>query len=113
MPSLREVEGSRGKLAEARDDDVVAAGELRIYPDLHIAELAGTRLHLTAKEFQLLLLFARNPDKLMRRERIAAEVWHRTPRGRTIDVHVARLRARLPRGAIQTVIPLGYRFVLS
>jgi DNA-binding response OmpR family regulator len=90
--------------------EVVRCGGLRIYPDLFHAEWEGERLQLTAKEFGLLLLFARNPGKLLRRERIAAEVWKRVPRGRTIDVHVARLRRRLPQGCIQTVIPLGYRF---
>jgi DNA-binding response OmpR family regulator len=49
---------------------------------------------------------------LLRRERIAAEVWGGRA-GRTIDIHVARLRARLPEGAIETVIRLGYRFVLA
>ena len=93
-------------------EDVIARGELKVYPGQAFAELAGRRLRFTAKEFQLLVLFARNPGRLLRRDVIAATVWRRELKGRTIDVHVARLRARLPAGAIETVIPLGYRFVL-
>ena len=108
------MEGVRGQLADACGDGVVAAGDLRLYPDRRVAELDGHRLRVTAMEFELLLLFVRNHGKLLRRDRIAIELWgRREPRGRAIDVHVARLRARLPDGAIQTVIPLGYRFVLT
>lgn len=100
----------------AREGDlteVVEAGDLRVYPDEFIAELAGERLSLTNKEFQLLVLFVRNPGRLLRRDKIALDVWGSDHHGRTIDIHVARLRSRLPDGAIETVIRLGYRFVLS
>lgn len=95
------------------EDDVIVAGPLRILPDDLVATLDGERLHLTYKEFQLLALLARSPGRLLRRERIAAEVWGGRALGRTIDIHVARLRSRLPPGAIETVIKVGYRFALS
>ena len=98
--------------ASSLEPELIARGDLRVYPQLERAELAGRRLRLTAKEFDLLVLFARNPGRLLRRDLISASVWKRELRGRTIDVHVARLRAHLPAGAIKTVIPLGYRFVL-
>jgi two-component system, OmpR family, alkaline phosphatase synthesis response regulator PhoP len=100
------------QLGSGAEDDMLVAGDLRIYPEDYVAELDGERLALTNKEFQLLVLFARNPGRLLRREVIAAEVWGAQHHGRTIDIHVARLRSRLPDGAIETVIRLGYRFVL-
>ena len=96
-----------------RDGDVIVVGDLRVFPEDYIAEFAGERLFPTNKEFQLLLLFARHPHRLLRRGLIAEAVWDGQVRGRTIDIHVARLRAQLPQGAIETVIRLGYRFVLD
>lgn len=95
------------------EDDAILIGELRVLPEEFVAELRGRPLSLTNKEFRLLVLFARNPRRLLRREVIADAVWDGPLRGRTIDVHVARLRAQLPKGAIETVIRLGYRFVLA
>ena len=94
------------------DDRPLQSGDLTVWPDQFLATLAGEPLRLTHKEFLLLVLFVSNPGRLLRRERIGAEVWGAQV-GRTIDIHVARLRARLPEGAIQTVVRLGYRFVLA
>lgn len=94
-------------------DEVIVAGDLKVYPDAFRAELGGKRLPLTNKEFHLLLFFVRNPDRLLRRELIAEAVWDGKARGRTIDIHVARIRAHLPEGAIETVVRLGYRLVLA
>ena len=90
--------------------DAIEIGPLRVYPDEFVAMLDGERLSLTPKEFRLLVLFARNPGRLLRRNLISDEVWDSQARGRTIDIHVARLRNCLPAGAIETVIRLGYRF---
>jgi two-component system, OmpR family, alkaline phosphatase synthesis response regulator PhoP len=93
--------------------EVIVRGPLQVAPGHHTATLHGERLPLTPREFELLMLFARNPGRLLRRESIAADVWGCDSPGRTIDIHVARLRSRLPEGAIETVIRLGYRFVLQ
>lgn len=95
------------------DDEIIDRGRLRVMPDRHVATVDGRPLQLTPREFDLLQFFVRNPGRLLRREHIAAQVWSSAPTGRTIDVHVARLRGKLPAGAIQTVIRLGYRFVLE
>jgi two-component system alkaline phosphatase synthesis response regulator PhoP len=92
------------------DAETIDVGRLRLYPEEFVALLDGERLSLTPKEFQLLVLFARNPGRLLRRSVISDGVWDSKARGRTIDIHVARLRNHLPDGAIETVIRLGYRF---
>lgn len=95
------------------DEGVIEAGPLRLFPADFVATLDGERLRLTNKEFRLLVLLAANRGKVMRRELIALQVWDGSAPGRTIDIHVARLRRRLPEGAIETVIRVGYRFVLG
>lgn len=86
-------------------------GDLTVIPDEYVAFIGGERLDLTYKEFLLLALFARNPHRVLVRDRIAHEVWGGEARGRTIDIHVSRLRRRLPPGWIETVTRVGYRFV--
>lgn len=88
------------------------AGPLSIDPAEFLASLDGNHLNLTPKEFWLLTLFARNRGRLLRREVIEREVWGGHASGRTIDIHVSRLRRILPPGSIQTVVRVGYRFVL-
>lgn len=95
------------------DPEAIEVGDLRIVVDEYVATLGGERLDLTNKEFALLVLFARNRGRLLTREQIAAQAWGGHAPGRTIDIHVARLRSRLPPGAISTVIKVGYRFELA
>lgn len=94
-------------------DEWIEVGDLRVSSEQHVALRSGERLQLTHKELRLLVLFVKNPGRLLRRELIAAEVWDGAAPGRTIDIHVARLRAHLPDNAIETVIRLGYRFVMT
>jgi len=78
----------------------------------------GARVALTAKEFDLLVLFAAHPHRTHTREEILAEVWNSTPdtsAASTVNEHVRRLRLKLedsPRKPrwIVTVPGLGYRF---
>jgi DNA-binding response OmpR family regulator len=98
---------------QTHDDEVIDRGPLRVVPLQYIATLEGERLSLTRREFELLVLFVRNAGRLLRRDQIAADVWGSDSPSRTIDIHVARLRRRLPKGSIETVIRVGYRFVLS
>ena len=92
---------------------VIEIQGLRVYPEEYVATLDGEPLRLTQKEFRLLALFASRPGRLLTRKVIAGEVWGSKAPGRTIDVHVARLRNRLPAGAIETVVKIGYRFLLQ
>jgi len=59
----------------------------------------GTRLELTAREFELLEFLARNRGRVVSREMLARDVWKEpgraTPLDNVIDVHVARLRKKL------------------
>lgn len=73
----------------------------------------GVQVALTRKEFEVLALLVRACGTAVSRDRIVAEVWRTTYQGmsRTLDVHMATLRAKLGRGSalVQTVRGFGYR----
>jgi two-component system, OmpR family, response regulator RegX3 len=94
------------------DGDALRIGALEVDLRAHRATLAGDELPLTAKEFALLALLARDPGAVVSRERILSEVWNTTWYGsaKTIDVHVASLRRKLgDPGWIETVRGVGLR----
>ena len=69
-------------------------------------------LQLTAKEYDLLALLARNPGAVVTKQRILNEVWNTSWYGssKTVDVHVAALRRKLGDPAlIETVRGIGLR----
>ena len=77
----------------------------------------GQRVELTPKEFELLAALVGNPCRVFGREELLDLVWGQDGfvEPRTVDVHVARLRAkfaaaRLPAPGLETVRGVGYRF---
>ncbi len=76
----------------------------------------GKPLRLTYKEFDLLLLFARNPNTALYREVIYEHVWQSTYMGdsRTVDLHVQRLRRKAGlEKQIEAVYKIGYRLTIE
>lgn len=72
----------------------------------------GREINLTLKEFELLLLFAQNPNIALYRETIYEQVWQSSYMGdsRTVDLHVQRLRRKLGwESQIEAVYKIGYR----
>ncbi len=80
----------------------------------HVVNLEDREVFLTPKEYQLLLLFASNPDKVLSREFLINELWGDDYYGtdRTVDTHIKTLREALkPKGFyITTVRGFGYKF---
>lgn len=90
----------------------VRVGALRIDPDDQRATYAGEALDLAPKELALLLVLARAAGRTVSRETLMEQIWHTTWVGgsRTLDVHVATLRSKLPRAElVETVRGTGYR----
>lgn len=86
--------------------------------DIHIDMAArtvsksGDLIYLTAKEFDLLVLFARNKKRVLSRNQIYMHVWGDDYMGdsRTVDLHVQRMRKKLGlEGEIVAVYKVGYR----
>lgn len=76
----------------------------------------GSQIMLTMKEFELLLLFARNRNVALYREVIYENVWESDYMGesRTVDLHVQRLKKKLGwEEEIAAVYKVGYRLNVS
>lgn len=86
-------------------------GDVRLDPTTRRVEFAGTEVRLTATEFDLLAALLRRPGQVFSREQLLSSVWGTADYGgsRTVDVHVAQLRAKLgPRAPIRTHRGVGY-----
>lgn len=91
---------------------------LRVDPDIVIDPAArtvrksGQTVALTAKEFDLLVLFAQNKNVALCRDRIFERVWNEEYLGdsRTVDLHVQRMRKKLGlENRLTAVYKVGYR----
>jgi DNA-binding response OmpR family regulator len=94
----------------------LASGDLTVDLVAHEAWRGGELVALTAKEFDLLVHFMRNPRRAFRREELLEDVWGFTYGDTsTVTVHVRRLREKIeddpsaPR-RVTTVWGVGYRF---
>jgi len=86
--------------------------DLRIDVRSRRAWFEDRELQLTAKEYDLLALLARNPGAVVTKQRILNEVWNTSWYGssKTVDVHVASLRKKVgDPGLIETVRGIGLR----
>lgn len=104
---LRRVD--RGESSE----ETLAVGSVAIDRARHTVTEDGRAVHLTAKEFSLLLALADARGRVLSRDRLLEDIWgYSYIEGmRTIDVHIRRLREKLPSIAsrIASVKPIGYR----
>lgn len=90
---------------------------LTISPQTRVVSKAGTEMHLTAVEFDLLLFLASHPGQVFTREELMHKVWdYSTPVDcSTVTVHVRRLREKVEGSPkrptfIRTVWGIGYKF---
>lgn len=89
----------------------VRIGDLVIDRDTRAATLGDRALALTATEFDLLTHLADSPGRVFTREQLLSSVWGHADyaSGRTVDVHIAQLRAKLGAASgIRTVRGVGY-----
>ncbi|MEO8187581.1 MAG: response regulator transcription factor [Burkholderiaceae bacterium] len=101
-------------------ESAVCSGALRIDPAARRVLLDGAQIELTAREFDLLLHFARHPGRVFTREQLLDTVWGGAHGGyaHTVNSHINRLRAKIEADAadprwIQTVWGVGYRFAAA
>lgn len=88
-------------------------GRVTVDTDRHLVTCEGRDVRLTAKEFLLLRYLIEHRGRVLSRDVLLSDVWGYTYTGgtRTVDVHVRRLREKLPllARAIVTVKQFGYR----
>lgn len=89
--------------------------DLIIDPERYRVELQGSVIELPRKEFELLSLLASKPGKVFTREEIMDRIWGTVVivGGRTIDVHIRKLREKIGDDRIKTVKGVGYKFEIE
>lgn len=99
--------------AASSSDGIINLGELVINELSHDVYLNNEKLHLTPKEYDLLLYFGKNRGIAFSRDKLLNDVWGYDYYGdfRTVDTHIKRLRQKLgPKsGLIATVRGNGYK----
>lgn len=82
---------------KAVKNNIINAGDMKIDCDSRNLYIAGRPINLTAKEFDLLELLAVNPGKVYSRDNLLKAVWGQdySGDGRTVDVHMRRLREKI------------------
>ncbi len=94
----RSSKGRRQKKEEPAAN-IIGFGELKLDPDGRRVFIGEKEINLTAKEFDLLELLVRNPNKVYSREALLTYVWGNKAMEngdvRTVDVHVRRLREKI------------------
>jgi two-component system, OmpR family, alkaline phosphatase synthesis response regulator PhoP len=94
---------------------VVHYGPISIDADRHTVTLDGREIRLTAKEFLLLQYLVQHRGRVLSRDLLLTDVWGYQYTGgtRTVDVHIRRLREKLPvlNESIETVKQFGYKLV--
>jgi hypothetical protein len=106
----RPVDGEAGATTAAGGEALV-----RIDSAQRTARVSGRELDLTYLEFELLAHLVAHPNRVHTRDQLVTTVWGygHVGDGRTVDVHIARLRRKLGaehRRAIRTVRRVGYKF---
>ncbi|GAA2934362.1 response regulator transcription factor [Streptomyces thioluteus] len=105
----------RARPSAGSPESELRLGSLTIELSTRRVSVDGLVVPLTRKEFDLLALLARRPGVVFRREQIISEVWRTSweGTGRTLEVHIASLRAKLRMPAlIETVRGVGYKIVV-
>jgi two-component system alkaline phosphatase synthesis response regulator PhoP len=96
-------------------NDVISIGDLIIDRVQYAATFQGRALILPKKEFELLSFLAKNPNKVFNRDELLEKVWGSDVFvvERTVDVHIRKLREKIPEYYIKTLKGVGYLFSIE
>lgn len=101
--------------ASEESQDVIEIGGLVINRTQYAATFEGRALILPKKEFELLSYLAKNPNKVFNRDELLEKVWGADVYvvERTVDVHIRKLREKIPEHYIKTLKGVGYLFSID
>jgi len=112
---IRAVTRRSRRESDAESDTQLAFGSLIMDLSRHTVTDNGVEVKLTAKEFLLLQYLLQHRGRVLSRDLLLTDVWgyHYTGGTRTVDVHVRRLREKLPLlvDALVTVKQFGYKLM--
>ena len=82
---------------QKKDDSIIKASDMTLDTDSKRLHIKDQEINLTSKEFDVLELLVKNPDKVYSREKLLGLVWGSQYPGdvRTVDVHIRRLREKI------------------
>ena len=94
------------------NSDIITLGDLSIDREAYKIVHKGIEIVLPRKEFELLSLLASKPGKVFKRDEILDKVWGNevVVGGRTIDVHIRKLREKIGDDLFKTIKGVGYKF---
>ena len=106
---------SRHEVLAQGKNDVLKVGALTIDKDAHKVMVNGKEAALTAKEYDLLLFLAENPNRTFSKDVLFDRIWGMDAVGdiSTVTVHIQRIRDKISVDGekhIETVWGVGYRF---
>jgi DNA-binding response OmpR family regulator len=109
---LRRVERAQQVAAMPVAEPALVLGDVTIDKAQRRVHRAGTEVHLTPTEFELLVMLTSSPKTVLTREKLLAEVWDWADASgtRTVDSHIKALRRKLGSDLIRTVHGVGYAF---
>ena len=101
--------------SESQQDSIVEVGNITINREEYLVLKDKGEIFLPRKEFELLSLLTSKPGKVFKRDTILNRVWGNevVVGGRTIDVHIRKLREKLGETHFKTVKGVGYKFVID
>jgi len=102
----------RKPLEPATSEERTTLGDMVIDIERYHIEIKGKVVELPRKEFELLGLLASKPGKVFTRDEIMDRIWGTQVivGGRTIDVHIRKLREKIGDERIKTIKGVGYKF---
>ncbi|MFV0247569.1 MAG: response regulator transcription factor [Tenacibaculum sp.] len=100
---------------ENKANSATKIGNIIINRDEYVVFKDEEKISLPRKEFELFSLLTSKPGKVFKREAILDSVWGNevVVGGRTIDVHIRKLREKIGDEYFKTVKGVGYKFVLE
>lgn len=100
------------KRIKKEENDKLIFGSLEIYCNSYTVNYKNAPIELTAKEFEILSLLSRNPDRIFSRDQIIDEIWFGDEyvTDRVIDVHISMIRSKIGKDWIKTIRNIGYKF---
>lgn len=97
----------------SKSEESLTIGDIVIDKEEYVVYKSGKKISLPRKEFELFSLLTSKPNKVFKRDIILDTVWGNevVVGGRTIDVHIRKLREKIGENHFKTVKGVGYKFV--
>ena len=105
----------RRDVQQADNDTIIDIGLIHINRTNYSVTNNGNPLVMPKKEFELLYFLAKHPDKVFNRDELLEKVWGVDVYvvERTVDVHIRKLREKIPEHYIKTLKGVGYMFSIE